>query len=81
LQERLAIAGAGTIACGLAATAAQHGEVVLWARSDASAQRATATVAKHCAKLAELDGASERVSVVTDLEALGGATFLVEAVV
>jgi 3-hydroxybutyryl-CoA dehydrogenase len=81
LQERLAIAGAGTIACGLAATAAQHGEVVLWARSDASAQRATATVAKHCAKLAELDGASERVSVVTDLEALGEATFLVEAVV
>jgi 3-hydroxybutyryl-CoA dehydrogenase len=81
LQERLAIAGAGTIACGLAATAAQHGEVVLWARSDASAQRATATVAKHCAKLAGLEESSDRVSIVTDLDELGRATFLVEAVV
>jgi 3-hydroxybutyryl-CoA dehydrogenase len=81
LQERLAIAGAGTIACGLAATAAQHGEVVLWARSDASAERATTTVAKHCAKLAGLEESLDRVSIVTDLEALGQATFLVEAVV
>jgi 3-hydroxybutyryl-CoA dehydrogenase len=81
LHERLAIAGAGTIACGLAATAAQHGAVVLWARSDSSAERATAAVAKHCAKLAGLDETSERVSIVTDLEALGEATFLVEAVV
>jgi 3-hydroxybutyryl-CoA dehydrogenase len=81
LQERLAIAGAGTIACGLAATAAQHGSVVLWARSDASAQRATATVAKHCAKLAGLEESSDRVSVVTDLDALSEASFLVEAVV
>src|SRR5947209_7674112 len=41
VQERLGIAGAGTIACGLAATAARHGcEVMLWARSDASADRA-----------------------------------------
>ena len=56
MQERLAIAGAGTIACGLAATAARHGEVLLWARSDASADRARAAVAKLCAKLAELEG-------------------------
>ncbi len=34
MQERLAIAGSGTIACGLAAVAAAHGEVLLWARSD-----------------------------------------------
>ena len=81
MQERLAIAGAGTIAVGLAAPAAQHGEVVLWARSDASAQRATATVAKHCAKLAGLEQSSDRVSIVTDLDELGRATFLVEAVV
>jgi ketopantoate reductase len=40
VEERLGIAGAGAIACGLAATAAQHGEVVLWARSDGSAERA-----------------------------------------
>jgi 3-hydroxybutyryl-CoA dehydrogenase len=81
LQERLAIAGAGTIACGLAATAAQHGDVLLWARSDASAERATTIVAKHCAKLTGLEEASERISIVTDLAALGAATFLVEAVV
>ncbi len=81
MQERLAIAGAGTIACGLAATAARHGDVLLWARSDASADRATKAVAKHCAKLAEADGFSDRVIVVTELQALAQASFLVEAVV
>jgi 3-hydroxybutyryl-CoA dehydrogenase len=81
LQERLAIAGAGTIASGLAATAARHGEVVLWARSDASAERATAIVAKLCHKLPELKGSAERVRVVTDLAELADATFVVEAVV
>lgn len=81
MPERLAIAGAGTIACGLAAIAARHGDVLLWARSDASADRATKTVAKHCAKLAEADGFSNRVTVVTELEALAQATFLIEAVV
>ena len=35
VEERLGIAGSGAIACGLAATAAQHGDVLLWARSDA----------------------------------------------
>ena len=82
MQERLAIAGAGTIACGLAATAASHGEgeVVLWARSDASAQRAQASVAKLCEKLGS-PGAAGRVTVATDQEALHGETFIVEAVV
>jgi len=32
LQEKLAIAGSGTIAAGLAAVAAAHGEVLVWAR-------------------------------------------------
>lgn len=81
MHERLAIAGAGTIACGLAATAARHGDVLLWARSEASAQRAGAAVAKHCSKLPELEGHAERVAIVTELEALADATFLVEAVV
>ena len=81
MQERLAIAGAGTIASGLAAVAAAHGEVLLWARSDASAKRVRAAVAKHCDKLPELNGCADRVRVVTDLEALADATFLVEAVV
>jgi 3-hydroxybutyryl-CoA dehydrogenase len=80
LQERLAIAGAGTIACGLAATAALHGDVVLWARSDGSAQRAQASVVKLCDKLGSPD-ASARVTVSTDQAALHGETFIVEAVV
>ncbi len=80
MPERLAIAGAGTIACGLAATAASHGEVVLWARSDASAQRAKAAVAKLCEKLGDPDAAA-RVTITTDQEALHGETFIVEAVV
>jgi 3-hydroxybutyryl-CoA dehydrogenase len=80
LHERLAIAGAGTIACGLAATAARHGDVVLWARSDASADRARASVVKLCAKAGAAEDA-ERVTVTTDREALHGETFIVEAVV
>jgi 3-hydroxybutyryl-CoA dehydrogenase len=81
LQERLGIAGAGAIACGLAATAARAGEVVLWARSEGSAKRARDRVAKTLARIdnGELD--PERVQVVTDLAALAQATFLVEAVV
>ena len=80
MHERLAIAGAGTIACGLAATAARHGDVVLWARSDASADRARASVVKLCAKAGAAEDA-ERVTVTTDQEALHGETFIVEAVV
>jgi 3-hydroxybutyryl-CoA dehydrogenase len=79
VEERLGIAGAGAIACGLAATAAQHGEVVLWARSDGSAERAKGKVGRTCEKLGEID--AERVQVVTDLDALAEATILVEAVV
>jgi len=81
MQERLAIAGSGTIACGLAAVGAAHGEVLLWARSDDSAARAEAAVAKHCSKLEDLNGCAGRVRISTDLAALSDATFLVEAVV
>ena len=80
MHERLAIAGAGTIACGLAATAALHGEVVLWARSDASAERARKSVAKLCDKLGDA-AAADRVTVANDQAALHGETFIVEAVV
>jgi 3-hydroxybutyryl-CoA dehydrogenase len=81
LQERLGIAGSGTIACGLAVAAARHGDVMLWARSDKSADRARSSVTKLCAKAkAELD--AERVQVVRGLDELASsATFLVEAVV
>ncbi|HLH66028.1 MAG TPA: 3-hydroxyacyl-CoA dehydrogenase family protein [Solirubrobacteraceae bacterium] len=81
MQERLAIAGSGTIASGLAAVAAAHGEVLLWARSEASADRARAQIRKHCERVPELNGHAERVRIVTDLAELAQASFLVEAVV
>ncbi len=80
MKERIGIAGAGTIACGLAATAARGGDVLLWARSDRSADRARSAVAKACSRFPEqLD--PSRVEVVRDLGALSTATFIVEAVV
>jgi 3-hydroxybutyryl-CoA dehydrogenase len=81
MNERLGIAGSGTIACGLAATASCHGEVLLWARSDESAQRARKTIDKACARLAESGGDAGRVRVVTDIDELRAATYLVEAVI
>jgi 3-hydroxybutyryl-CoA dehydrogenase len=79
VEERLGIAGAGTIACGLAATASCRFDVLLWARSPESAERARAAVAKCCQKI---DGGNPgRVRVVTELEALHQATFLVEAII
>jgi 3-hydroxybutyryl-CoA dehydrogenase len=73
------IAGSGVIACGLAIAAAAYDPVLLWARSDDSAERARARVIKTCAKL---DGFNaEHVRIVTELDDLAEATFLVEAVV
>lgn len=69
-SERLGIVGSGAIACGLARAAGSRVPavpVVLWARSDESAARATA----------KLDGRGE---VTTDLDALAGCTVIVEAV-
>jgi 3-hydroxybutyryl-CoA dehydrogenase len=80
VSKRLAVAGSGAIACGLAATAAHHGPVLLLARSDSSADRARATVEKTLSRLgAEVD--PEHVEIVTDQAALAEATFVVEAVV
>jgi 3-hydroxybutyryl-CoA dehydrogenase len=80
LTERLAIVGSGAIACGLAATAARHGPVLLLARSQASAERARTQVEKALARLgAEVD--PEHVQVVTEPGALADRTFVVEAVV
>jgi 3-hydroxybutyryl-CoA dehydrogenase len=80
VDERIAIAGSGAVACGLATAAARHGPVVVLARSPDSAERARARVEKALARLgAELDPA--HVQVVTDRESLAGATFAVEAVV
>jgi 3-hydroxybutyryl-CoA dehydrogenase len=80
VQERLGIAGSGAIACGLAATAAAHSDVIVWARSPDGQDRARATVDKLCSKLN--GGAnSGRVQVVGDLESLSDSTFVVEAIV
>jgi len=80
MSKRLAVAGSGAIACGLAATAAHHGPVLLLARSESSADRARETVERTLSRLgAEID--PEHVEIVTDPGALGEATFVVEAVV
>jgi len=80
VSKRLGIAGSGAIACGLAATAAHHGPVLLLARSESSADRARALVEKTLSRLeAEVD--PEHVQIVTDPAALAPATFVVEAVV
>jgi 3-hydroxybutyryl-CoA dehydrogenase len=62
----LGIVGSGSIACGLAKTAAEHHEVVIWARSERSAERAEDRV--------------EDARVVTDLAELRGCEVVVEAV-
>jgi len=76
LSERIGIAGSGTIACGLAAVAATSDEVLVWARSDGSADRARVTLGKLCD-----EALAARVRVVTDLDTLAAeSSFLVEAV-
>ncbi|MCK9250220.1 MAG: 3-hydroxyacyl-CoA dehydrogenase family protein [Solirubrobacteraceae bacterium] len=77
MSETVAIAGSGTIATGLAVTAARHADVVLWARSDASADRARAAIAKQGGKL-EIDVSG--VTVTTEQADLGRGTIIVEAV-
>jgi 3-hydroxybutyryl-CoA dehydrogenase len=79
VSERLAIAGSGAIACGLAAVAAGRGHVTVFARSDGSCDRAEASVHKWCAKLGtHVNG---NVTVSRDPEVLRDATFVVEAIV
>jgi 3-hydroxybutyryl-CoA dehydrogenase len=67
LTERLGIAGSGTIARGLARVAGEHGEVLVWARSQRSADSAR-------------EALGDAVRVETDLDALGDCTYLVESV-
>ena len=53
MDEQLGIAGSGAIATGLAVCAARVGEPILWARSEASAQRARKQIAKSCERLGD----------------------------
>ncbi len=80
MTETLGIAGSGTIACGLAAVASGSADVLLWARSSGSADRARASVTKSCDKL---NGSADagRIKVTTDLDELDTASYLVEAIV
>jgi 3-hydroxybutyryl-CoA dehydrogenase len=79
VDEQLGIAGSGAIATGMAVCAARVGEPILWARSDASAERARRQIAKTCERLGEGYDAG-RVRIVTDFDALADASFLVEAI-
>ena len=81
MNEKLGIAGSGTIACGLAAVASADTEVILWARSPESANRAQISVEKSCGRLAEQGADIERVRFVTDIDELKHATYVVEAIV
>jgi 3-hydroxybutyryl-CoA dehydrogenase len=79
VSETVGIAGSGAIACGLAAVAAQHGHVVVLARSADSAQRAEGKVAKLCEKAGAYVNGNLRVT--DDASALTEASFVVEAIV
>jgi 3-hydroxybutyryl-CoA dehydrogenase len=75
VSERIGIAGGGAIASGLACVAAEHGQVVLWARRpDAAGARVE--------KLIERRGGlgAGNVAVSSELDALRDATFIVEAI-
>ncbi len=66
-MNRLGIAGSGAIACGLARAAGGSHEVILWARSEGSKDRACARV-------------EDAATVVTDLSELAGCPVVVEAI-
>lgn len=75
------IAGSGTIACGLAVCAADNGaEVLILARSPASAERARAGVSAECERLGRGEPA-KLVRVTHELSELSSATLAVEAVI
>jgi 3-hydroxybutyryl-CoA dehydrogenase len=75
VSERIGIAGGGAIASGLACVAAEHGQVVLWARRPEAAS-------SKVEKLIEKRGGvgAGNVAVSSDLAALRDATFIVEAI-
>ena len=79
MNESLGVAGSGAIACGLAATAAAHGTVVLWARSEASAERARGTLEKVCGRMKPPVDASN-VTITQDVDDLAHCSAVVEAI-
>jgi 3-hydroxybutyryl-CoA dehydrogenase len=75
VSERIGIAGGGAIASGLACVAAEHGQVVLWARRP---DAATAKVERLIERRGGLGAGN--VSVSDDPDSLRDATFVVEAI-
>jgi 3-hydroxybutyryl-CoA dehydrogenase len=75
VSERIGIAGGGAIASGLACVAAEHGQVVVWARRP---DAATAKVEKLIEKRGGVGAGN--VSVSDDIASLRDATFIVEAI-
>jgi 3-hydroxybutyryl-CoA dehydrogenase len=77
--EELCVVGSGVIACQIAALRATTDSVALCARSASSAKRARNDVLRLGERLG--DGFSEgRVAVETDLDAVEGCTFVIEAI-
>lgn len=74
-----AVAGSGTIACGLAAAASTLSHVRLLARSDASAWKAEEAAQSLAAKLD--GGEKDRIRVTTDPADLGACDLVVEAII
>jgi 3-hydroxybutyryl-CoA dehydrogenase len=77
--QRPAVAGSGTIACGIAAAASALSDVRLLARSDASAWRAEESAQAIAAK--DDDGDPKRIKVTTDPADLSESDLVVEAIV
>ena len=77
MPERVAIAGTGAIACGLAQLAAHRGDVVVLARSTESAERAGEELRLRVRADQQATG---KVRVTTDPAELRRSTLLVEAV-
>lgn len=76
---RPAIAGSGTIACGLAAASTTTADTLLLARSDASAWRAEEAAVAVCARFEGADPA--RIRVTTEAGDLADCDLVAEAIV
>jgi 3-hydroxybutyryl-CoA dehydrogenase len=77
--ERPGIAGSGTIACGLAACASSASNVLLLARSDASAWKAEEQAHSLSAKVEAAD--AKRIKVTTQVADLASCDVVIEAIV
>ena len=77
--SRPAVAGSGTIGCGIAACASALGDVRLLARREASAWRAEERAQAEAEKVE--GGDPDRIKVTTDPGDLVGCDLVVEAVI